>query len=102
MLDETPFPSIRQQVNTIVNNQLLLFNNWKLALSSLVEALDSTVSSLQGRPKELARALAARFITLVKQDNPQQGLLKPAAAPPPCRVGPSSGSVEHSLQRLRE
>jgi hypothetical protein len=82
MLDETPLLSIRQQVNAVVDDQLLFFSNWKLALSSLAEALDSTVSSLQGRPKELARGLAARFITLAKQDNPQQGLLKPTAAPP--------------------
>ncbi|KAJ5886292.1 uncharacterized protein N7473_008966 [Penicillium subrubescens] len=36
--------------------------DWKLATTSLAEAHDSAVFSLQGRPQELANALAARFV----------------------------------------
>ena len=51
-------------------------------MTSLAKALDLTVSSLQGRPRDLARGIAARFITLAKQDSPQQISQMPAVAPP--------------------
>lgn len=65
--------SICQQATAAANDQLRLLGDWKLALTSLAEALETTVSSLQGRPRELARGLVARFITLANHDTPQQG-----------------------------
>ncbi|GAQ03701.1 hypothetical protein ALT_1022 [Aspergillus lentulus] len=73
--------SICQQATAAANDQLLLLGDWKLALTSLAEALETTISSLQGRPKELARGLVARFITLANHNTPQQGA-KPDIARP--------------------
>jgi hypothetical protein len=75
-------PSICEQVSMVADDQLVLLNDWKLAMTSLAKALDLTVSSLQGRPRDLARGLAARFVSLAKQDSPQQIPLMTAAAPP--------------------
>ncbi|EAA59752.1 hypothetical protein AN3544.2 [Aspergillus nidulans FGSC A4] len=66
----------------VADDQLVLLNDWKLAMTSLAKALDLTVSSLQGRPRDLARGLAARFVSLAKQDSPQLIPLMTAAAPP--------------------
>lgn len=43
--------SVRQQVSAVVDDQLLYLSDWKLATTSLAEALDSVVFSLQGRPR---------------------------------------------------
>ncbi|CBF84144.1 hypothetical protein AN2724.2 [Aspergillus nidulans FGSC A4] len=75
-------PSICEQVSMVADDQLVLLNDWKLAMTSLAKALDLTVSSLQGRPRDLARGLAARFVSLAKQDSPQQIPLMTAVAPP--------------------
>ncbi|CBF74956.1 predicted protein [Aspergillus nidulans FGSC A4] len=75
-------PSICDQVSMVADDQLILLNDWKLAMTSLAKALDLTVSSLQGRPRDLAQGLAARFITLAKQDSPQRIPQMPAVAPP--------------------
>lgn len=40
-----------------------MLKDWKLAMTSLAKALDLTVSSLQGRPRDLAGGLAARFVS---------------------------------------
>ncbi|CBF79095.1 hypothetical protein AN7095.2 [Aspergillus nidulans FGSC A4] len=75
-------PSICEQVGMVADDQLALLHDWKLAMTSLAKALDLTVSSLQGRPRDLARELAARFVTLAKQDSPQQISQMPVVAPP--------------------
>nr|ABC24963.1 gag-like protein [Monascus pilosus] len=74
--------SIRQQINAVAEDQLLLLNDWRQALTSLADALNSTVSSLHGWPKELAKGLAARFLTLAKGSTPQLGPEKPPIALP--------------------
>ena len=51
-------------------------------MTSLAKALDLTISSLQGRPRDLAQGITARFVTLAKQDSPQQISQIPAVAPP--------------------
>lgn len=71
--------SVRQQVSAAADDQLLFLSDWKLATTSLAEALDSVISSLQGRPRELASALAAKFIALARRDVPQQD---PLGSPP--------------------
>lgn len=77
--------SVRQQVSAAADDQLLFLSDWKLATTSLAEALDSVVSSLQGRPRELASALAAKFVALAQRDLPQQDTLSP-----PRHVAPST------------
>lgn len=84
-----PAPSTCQQVSAVADDQLLVLSDWKLALTSLAEALDSTVSSLQGRPKELARGLATRFVTLARQDLRQQRHACPPTAPPGLAIQPT-------------
>ncbi|KAJ5742334.1 hypothetical protein N7533_011743 [Penicillium manginii] len=94
--------SVRQQVSAVADDQLLFLSDWKLATTSLAEALDSVIPSLQGRPRELASALAAKFIALARRDVPQQGPPRPSTAPqahgthcPPSELlrsrGPSPG-----------
>ena len=70
----------------VADDQLVLLKDWKLAMTSFAKALDLTVSSLQGRPRDLARGLAARFVSLAKQDSPQQiPLMTAVALPQPSR-----------------
>lgn len=61
---------IYQQINMIADNQLLLLNDWRQALTSFINILDSTVSSLYNWPKELTKGLIARFLTLAKGSTP--------------------------------
>jgi hypothetical protein len=75
--------SVRQQVSAAADDQLLFLSDWKLATTSLAEALDSVISSLQGRPRELASALTAKFVALARRDVPQQGPLGPLPLPEP-------------------
>ncbi|KAJ5987644.1 hypothetical protein N7522_011892 [Penicillium canescens] len=75
--------SVRQQVSAAADDQLLFLSDWKLATTSLAEALDSVISSLQGRPRELASALATKFISLARRDVPQQGPPGPPPLPEP-------------------
>jgi hypothetical protein len=74
-------PSVRQQVSAAADDQLLFLSDWKLATTSLAEALDSVVSSLQGRPRELASTLAAKFVALAQCNMPQQDPLCPSPLP---------------------
>lgn len=64
--------SVCQQVSAAADDQLLFLSDWKLAITSLPEVLDSVVSSLQGRPRELAGAVAAKFVASVQRALPQQ------------------------------
>lgn len=80
--------NVRQQVSAAADDQLLLLSDWKLATTSLAEALDSVISSLQGRPRELAHTLATKFIALTRRDVPQQG--PPGPLPPPEPTAPTA------------
>jgi hypothetical protein len=88
----------------IADDQLCLLNDWTLAMTSLANALDLTVSLLQGRPRDLAQGLAARFVSLAKQDPPQQIPQRPANTPLPTKEieMPNQASIFKAPQSLQD